>query len=108
MSKNHAIIRKLHAVETLGSISVICSDKTGTLTQNHMKVVSTYAMAFFKDQMRSCCVVLLYVMMQSSVKKSWGEPTEAALLTYCEQQGMHKAVCERNYIRVNEIPLILP
>lgn len=105
MSKNNAIVRKLHAVETLGSVSVICSDKTGTLTQNKMHVVSSFSNGQLKQNSHE--LLLGFALCNDARKQQgevFGEPTEAALLEYCETCGVHKEKEDLNYVRVNEIP----
>ncbi len=102
MSKRNAIIRRLTAVETLGCAQIICSDKTGTLTQNKMTVVD-----FFGDNekelakaMALCCDAEL-VKEDGSVN---GEPTEAALVVWANKLDLPKYALKEQYPRSGEAP----
>lgn len=100
MAKRNAIIRKLAAVETLGSSSVICSDKTGTLTQNKMQVVDTYGDKEFILELGTMCTDC-EITDNGEVT---GDPTETAIVNKAMQYRIYKDRLYSNMQRINEIP----
>ncbi len=102
MSKRNAVIRKLTAVETLGCAQIICSDKTGTLTQNKMTVVEHYGSdeKLLARGMSLCSDAKLDTDKNDAV----GEPTECALVNYANKLGMPKGDESAVFPRIGEAP----
>lgn len=112
LAKQKAVVKRMHAVETLGCCDVICSDKTGTITENKMTVIATYFDGELKKDnfkknagFETFCRFMLLCNDSSFSKGSFvGDPTEVALSNFCLKEGYRKSEIDKTYPRIKEKP----
>lgn len=113
MAKANTIVRRLPSVETLGAVSVICSDKTGTLTQNKMTVVECFVNdKFIKEDefinnassLNTLALGMALCSNASIENGNYGDPTEIALVELANKIGLKKSALEKEFPRVDELP----
>ncbi len=113
LAKKNAIIKKIHTVETLGCCQVICSDKTGTITQNKMTVQEVYVNdKIYTDSLNSLkqenIEILRCMVLCNDAKKQGedylGDSTETALIRYADKIKYDKQVIDKKHIRIGELP----
>ena len=111
LAKQRAIVKRMHSVETLGCCDVICSDKTGTITQNKMTVTALYSDDTFQDkkinlsgnlQLIKCALACNDSNLSKG--KPVGDPTEIALTDFCAKNKFSKQEFNQKYKRVDELP----
>lgn len=112
LAKQKAVVKRMHAVETLGCCDVVCSDKTGTITENKMTVTATYFDGEIKKDnfkknasFEKLCRFMLICNDANFSKNTFvGDPTEVALANFCLKEGYKKNEIEKAYPRLKEKP----